>query len=272
MAGEVGSKTNGDEEAWTWVLAALDRLRQGLSVDASESMIEVPGWPEWIRLYWPLLQPGALVLGQLGQTLDGRIATISGHSHYVTGEPDRQHLHRLRALVDAVIVGAGTLCADNPRLTVRMVQGPQPVRVVLDPRGRMPLGSEVLQDGAAPTLWLRTVADLDSNLQPHVEVLCLPEISPGGGFAPASVLELLRSRGLQRVLVEGGGLTVSRFLQDGVLDRLFLTLAPMLLGSGRPSITLEPVTNLAQALRPKTRIFRLGEDTLFDLELRSAGS
>jgi diaminohydroxyphosphoribosylaminopyrimidine deaminase/5-amino-6-(5-phosphoribosylamino)uracil reductase len=268
LGSEAGSKTQDAEEAWAWILTACDRLRQGLPVDKSDAMLAIPRWPEWVQLYLPLLRPEPLVLGQLGQTLDGRIATVSGHSHYVTGEPDRQHLHRLRAQMDAVVVGVGTICADNPRLTVRMVHGPQPVRVVLDPRGRMPLGSEVLQDGAGPTLWLRAAPGLQSEVQPHVEVLLLPETVPGGGFAPADVLALLRSRGLQRVLVEGGGVTVSRFLQEGLLDRLFLTLAPMLLGSGRPSITLQPIVDLAQALRPKTRRFQLGEDTLFDLDLQ----
>jgi riboflavin biosynthesis pyrimidine reductase len=82
------------------------------------------------------------------------------------------------------------------------------------------------------------------------------------------VLEALRARGYRRVLVEGGGVTVSRFLQAGVLDRLHVCVAPLLIGSGRPALTLPPVETLAHALRPRCRHFHLGDDLLFDLDLR----
>src|SRR5206468_4442700 len=79
-----------------------------------------------------------IAVGQLGQSLDGRIATLSGDSCYINGPEGIAHLHRLRALVDAVVVGAGTVRADDPQLTVRSVSGPNPVRVVIDPRGTLP--------------------------------------------------------------------------------------------------------------------------------------
>ncbi len=87
------------------------------------------------------------------------------------------------------------------------------------------------------------------------------------GFAPAKVLEALRARGLRRILVEGGGVTVSRFLQDSALTRLHVTVAPMLIGSGRHTLTLPPIASLDQALRPPCHLFRLGDDVLFDLDL-----
>jgi riboflavin biosynthesis pyrimidine reductase len=93
-----------------------------------------------------------------------------------------------------------------------------------------------------------------------------------GGLDLAVLLDQLRSRGLRRILVEGGGVTVSRFLQAGLLDRLHLTVAPLLIGSGRPSITLDPIADLDQALRPACRRFTLGEDVLFDLDLRSGSA
>jgi riboflavin biosynthesis pyrimidine reductase len=92
--------------------------------------------------------------------------------------------------------------------------------------------------------------------------------SEGDGFDLDALLEGLRSRGLRRILVEGGGVTVSRFLQKGLLDRLHLTVAPLLIGSGRPSITLDSIASLDDALRPACRRFTLGEDVLFDLDLR----
>src|SRR6185503_8836703 len=103
--------------------------------------------PPWEDLFGPLRVPRGddlVVIGQLGQSLDGRVATPTGHSHYINGPAGLDHLHRLRALVDAVVVGIGTAIADDPRLTVRRVSGPQPVRVVIDPNGRLPSSAHLL--------------------------------------------------------------------------------------------------------------------------------
>ena len=85
-----------------------------------------------------------MVVAQIGQSLDGRVATETGHSHYINGPAGLAHLHRLRALVDAVVVGVGTALADDPQLTVRRVSGPHPARVVIDARGRLPGGAKLL--------------------------------------------------------------------------------------------------------------------------------
>ena len=95
----------------------------------------------WEDLFGPLRAlrvDDIMAIGQLGQSLDGRVATPTGHSHYINGPAGLNHLHRLRALVDAVVVGIGTAVADDPQLTVRRVSGPQPVRVVIDPKGGCP--------------------------------------------------------------------------------------------------------------------------------------
>ena len=226
-------------------------------------------------LYLPLQLNPDLVIGQIGQSLDGRIATDNGHSHYVTGPADIRRLHRLRALVDAVIVGAGTVAADNPRLTVRQVEGENPVRVILDPHGRLSRDRAVFRDNAARTLVIRLAPDGRPG-PVHGDLLMLPADLRDGNdtqdgafvFAPVMVLEALRARGLRRILVEGGGMTVSRFLQHGALTRLHVTVAPMLIGSGRHTLTLPPIASLDQALRPPCRLFHLGDDVLFDLDLR----
>ena len=120
-----------------------------LSVDAHRAWAEVPHrirageiLPEpWEGLFGTLRSPppaaGCVTVGQIGQSLDGRIATLSGHSRYINGSQGLCHLHRLRALVDAVVVGVGTALADDPQLTVRHVGGPSPARIVVDPRGRI---------------------------------------------------------------------------------------------------------------------------------------
>ena len=105
--------------------------------------------PPWEELFGPLRKGGAdglVVVGQCGQSIDARIATPTGHSHYINGEAGLIHLHRLRALVDAVVVGVGTAIKDDPRLTVRRVEGPSPARVIIDPSGRIPPSARVLRD------------------------------------------------------------------------------------------------------------------------------
>jgi len=254
-----------DAREWDAILERLAALRRGEGRPADGP---AGGGSQTEAIYLPLVATRELVIAQLGQTLDGRIATHSGHSHFVTGPEDIEHLHRLRALVDAVVVGAGTVIADDPQLTVRHVRGDNPVRVVLDPSGRVPPGRKMFQDGAAPTLWLQSRRAKPPAGSGTVEVLLMDEAAAGEGFHPAAVLQRLAARGLTRILVEGGGLTVSRFLAAGVLDRLHLTVAPVLLGSGRPSVTLDPVHTLHEALRPQCRHFALGPDILFDLCFR----
>nr|WP_297460231.1 RibD family protein [uncultured Halomonas sp.] len=209
-----------------------------------------------------------LAIAQLGQSLDGRIATVTGASHYVNGIESRVHLHRLRALVDAVLVGASTVAADDPRLSVRLVAGRHPLRVILDPRGRLPAERHVFQSAEAPTLHLvGEGAPSNGPVGAHVERIAMP-LGDGGidaGIEPRAILELLAVRGLERVLIEGGGLTVSRFLEAGVLHRLHLLVAPLLIGSGRPGLSLTPIDTLDRALRPEARTFTCGDDTLFDL-------
>ena len=104
------------------------------------------------ELYLPLQVQDGLTVAQIGQSLDGRIATTTGRSHYITGAGDILRLHRLRALVDAVVVGAGTIASDDPRLTVREVEGDNPVRVILDPDTRLDPTRQVFSDGAARTV------------------------------------------------------------------------------------------------------------------------
>jgi diaminohydroxyphosphoribosylaminopyrimidine deaminase / 5-amino-6-(5-phosphoribosylamino)uracil reductase len=221
--------------------------------------------------YAPLREPagGAVVIAQLGQSLDGRIATVTGHSHYVTGDEDRRHLHLLRALVDAVVVGGRTVAADNPQLTVREVAGCNPLRVVLDPRGRLPADRHVFLDCPENTL-LVLGAGVVSTAMSRVETLHLP--ASATGFDPAALVTALARRGRHRLLIEGGGRLVSACLAAGVLDYLYLSIAPVIIGSGVQGLELPPVATMGAALRPQTRRYALGSDTLFRLDLRAAPS
>ena len=214
----------------------------------------------------PLLG-GAFTIAQIGQSLDGRVATESGHSHYINGPPALRHLHALRALSDAVLVGVGTVVADDPLLTVRRVTGPSPARVVIDPRGRVPIDARCFLEDGVRRLVLRSV---DAPTAPGVEVLRL-QAGADGRLDPQVIIGALRAAGLHRLLVEGGPATVSAFVAAEALDRLHILMAPVLIGSGFPGLTLPPIATMTQALRPEVHPHLIGEgEVLFDCNMRSA--
>lgn len=186
---------------------------------------------------------------KLATSLDGRIATASGESQWITGPDARQQGHRLRASHDAILVGVETVLADDPELTVRLPDyaGSHPLRVVLDSRLRTPVTAKV---ASGNTLILTTAA-------PHVigqaEVVAVA--ADDGRPAVAAVLEALTARGVTSLLIEGGGRVAASFLQAGVVDAIEWFRAPILLGGeGRPCVASLALAKLADA--PKFR--RLG--------------
>ncbi|MFG1351759.1 RibD family protein [Xanthobacter autotrophicus] len=210
------------------------------------------------------------VVAQLGQSLDGRIATPSGDSKYINGPHALDHLHALRAGVDAVMVGVGTVIADDPMLTVRRVAGQSPARVVIDPSGRADPSARCFTADGARRIVLRR-AGIAAPVAEGVEVIALEE---AGAFAPAAMLDALAARGLTRILVEGGAHTLSAFLEAGCLDALHVFVSPVILGAGRIGLTRKACDTLADALRPAARahVFPDG-DVLFACDLaRGAGT
>ena len=204
------------------------------------------------------------VVAQLGQSLDGRIATLTGESQWINGDGALDHVHRLRAAVDAVIIGVGTVIADNPRLNVRRVTGRNPARVVIDPSGRAPPASHCLAaDGGRRIV----VTAQKGNLADDIEVIVLP--CENGRLKPASIIAALWNLGLKSILIEGGAHTVSSFLDARAVDRLHVLVAPVILGSGKPGLSLKPIDTLVEALRPATHVHVLADgDVLFDCDLR----
>ncbi|MGI9407195.1 MAG: RibD family protein [Hyphomicrobiaceae bacterium] len=207
------------------------------------------------------------MIGQLGQSLDGRIAAPNGQSHYINGDEALEHLHRLRALVDAVVVGASTIALDNPSLTVRRVEGLNPARVIIDPKRRVDMGSKVFTQATAPTL---IIGPQHKDDPPETDC-----IEPGnaGTIEPSWIADQLAERGLKRLLIEGGATTVSQFIASGNLDRLHILTGPIIIGSGSAGINLPAIDHLKDAVRPETKVFPFaGGDVLFDCDLRKSGT
>lgn len=218
----------------------------------------------------PVAADGCLVIGRLAQTLDGRIATVTGSSQWIGGPGDILHTHRLRALCHAVIVGAGTIRGDDPRLTTREAEGPDPVRVVLDTELRLGAEHRVFRQPGPPTLLLAAEDAPGGARHGAAEVLRVARAADGPGLSLPAILAALAARGLTRLFVEGGGVTISRFLAAGCLDRLHLTVAPVLLGSGIPAFSLPPVATIAEGLRLAWHAHPIPPDMLFDVEIGRA--
>jgi diaminohydroxyphosphoribosylaminopyrimidine deaminase / 5-amino-6-(5-phosphoribosylamino)uracil reductase len=237
-----------------------------LSAQRGEILPGIEENPLW-SIYGPLIEAAAadqpFVIGQIGQSIDGRIATASGQSRYINGPAAIVHLHRLRALVDAVVVGIGTVVADDPQLNVRHTQGRPPARVIIDPSGRLPPDARCLYgDGARRIVVCANEKSVAGGLE-HLQVA-----PKNGRFAPADILEALQGIGLRRILLEGGAKTLSQFLDAGCLDRLHVMIAPMIIGSGPIGIDLAPINDLDEALRPNVAVTALPSgDQLWDCDL-----
>jgi diaminohydroxyphosphoribosylaminopyrimidine deaminase / 5-amino-6-(5-phosphoribosylamino)uracil reductase len=220
--------------------------------------------------YAPVLtaSPGhAFVVAQLGQSLDGRIATPTGESRWINQSCALDHVHRLRATVDAVVVGVGTVVADDPLLNVRRVAGRHPVRVVIDPSGRCPQAAKVFNDDGIRRILIRS-PESEAPVPPGVEVIRISAY--GRTLAPGEIVAALYAAGIHTMLIEGGAWTVSQFIDAGAVDRLHVMVAPMILGSGKTGLELRPIARLADAKRPVTNVHVLPDgDVLFDCNLRS---
>lgn len=223
-----------------------------------------------LDLYLPFLslkENGSMVIGHLGQSLDAQIATESGDAFFVTGPENRKHLHRMRALAQAVVVGVETVVTDNPQLTTRDVDGQHPVRVVLDPTARMPMDTGIATDGVAPT-WVVQADDTHTPEGKEAEVLRIHVPLKNGRMQMAEIIAVLAEKGIRRIFVEGGGQTVTGMLTENCLDYFQLAAAPVFVGKGRPSVQLPSVLTMNSAFRPPYALYRMGADVLWSFDLR----
>jgi hypothetical protein len=228
---------------------------------------------ELLNLYLPICSATLrhpVTVGHLGQSLDGFHRHASGDSRFVTGDDNLVHVHRMRALCDAVVVGAGTVAADDPQLTTRHVPGPSPLRVVIDPGRRLETHVQSLHRSAgANALCLRTDASF------YLAKLCRRRDGRRyrrgrrrhGGRAGDAVVA---GAGLARACWWRGAASRCRRSSRRSCSIVFRSrLLPVFIGEGRPAIRLAPQTHLRDCLRPGYRVYRMGGDVLFDCELNA---
>ncbi len=228
-----------------------------MSTSASDAIARIRNAPE----------TSPFVVAQLGQSLDGRIATPTGESRWINQDAALDHLHALRAAVDAVVVGIGTVLADDPGLNVRRVPlaagQQQPARIVIDPSGRLPADAKLLTNDGAQCF---AITAHDCPASPPCEEIRLN--CRDGSLCPKAVVSALFEKGFKRLLIEGGAMTVSNFIEAGAVDRLHLLVAPLILGSGKNGLNLEPIDKIDEALRPPSHVYVLPDgDVLFDCDL-----
>ena len=213
-----------------------------------------------------------LVTLKFAQTLDGRIATVTGNSRWISSEPSRKLAHKLRSLYDGILVGVGTVLADDSQLTVRLVKGRNPTRIVLDSELRIPVSSKVLRDQEVSHTIVATTprAEKEKFRQLSamgIEVLVV-QADEEGRVDLKVLLGMLGERGISSLLVEGGTTVTTALLQQGLVDKLVVFIAPKILGKGIEAIGDLGIKDIDQALKlSRVRSYRRGEDMVVEARL-----
>lgn len=201
---------------------------------------------------------------KIASTLDGRIATVTGASRWITGDQARAVGHQLRASHDVILIGSETALQDDPDLTCRLpgLSGRSPVRVVADGRLRLAGNSRLMQTAAATPTWILTHAPFDGRLCPPGVTLLKVDRGLDGHLDPQAIAQTLADRGVTRVLIEGGGVLAASFLRAGLIDRLVWFHAPKIIGSdGREAVAVAGVRELVDALPFARRsVHQMGND------------
>ena len=197
-------------------------------------------------------------IGQIGQSLDGKIALLNGNSHYINDKNSISYLHSLRSICDAVVVGVNTIRKDDPLLTTRAIKGPNPQRIIIDPSLKLTNKYQVFKDGMPNIIFTHSKKNKKFN---NTQIYKLPERN----FTNL-IYQNINRLGYKLVLVEGGSKTISKFLENKLLNIMQFIIAPTIIGSGINSINIEPITNLKNVIRTKNNIFKFGKEIIVSLE------
>jgi GTP cyclohydrolase II len=204
------------------------------------------------------------VVLKYAQSIDGRIATLGGDARWISSEAERRISHGLRAACDAVLVGVGTAIVDDPRLTVRMVPGSSPLRVVLDSTLRLPSTAHVFDDEARTVVLTTSSSSEDRRAALRARAVGVHVVEDGPrGVDLAGALQTLRALGVDSLLVEGGARVITSFFAEKLVDRLVVGIAPTIMGTGVDAVGDLGVASVAESVRLTNRsVHQVGDDLL----------
>ena len=200
------------------------------------------------------------LIGQIGQSLDGKIALNNGNSHYINEKESILYLHCLRAVCDGVLVGVNTVIKDNPLLTTRKIKGSSPVRLIIDPSLKLSNKYKIFKDDN------QNIIFTNSNKQKKINNTLIVKF-PKKNFTN-NIFKYLKKTSFKNILVEGGPTTLSNFIEMKLLNYMQFIISPTLIGSGIDSLKLKPITNLKNAIRVKNTISKLGKEIVITLNLK----
>ena len=228
-----------------------------------ESKINISKYYQSIlNILLPILRKNKkLVIAQIGQSIDGRIALNNGNSHYINNPKSIIYLHCLRSISDAIIVGSNTIKKDDPLLTTRKIKGTNPKRIIID--GSLSLNNKykIFNDGNENIIFTKSNKNIRLN---NSTIIRLKEKN----FTKNFITQIKKLK-YKNILVEGGSKTISELINNKYIDILQFMIAPILIGSGINSLNLKEISNLKKAIRPKSNFNELENEIIVNLFLNS---
>ena len=215
-----------------------------------------------LNILVPILRKNKkLVIAQIGQSIDGRIALNNGNSHYINNPKSIIYLHCLRSISDAIIVGSNTIKKDDPLLTTRKIKGTNPKRIIID--GSLSLNNKykIFNDGNENIIFTKSNKNIRFN---NSTIIRLKEKN----FTKNLITQIKKLK-YKNILVEGGSKTISELINNNYIDILQFMIAPILIGSGINSLNLKEISNLNKAIRPKHNFNELENEIIVNLFLNS---
>lgn len=208
-----------------------------------------------------LLKKNNNFIGQIGQSLDGKIALNNGSSHYINEKESITYLHCLRSISDGVLVGVNTIIKDNPLLTTRKIKGPNPIRLIIDPTLKLTNKYKIFKDNNKNIIFTNS-----SKEKKFINTTIVK--FPKKNFTQ-NIYDYLKKTSLQTILIEGGPTTLSHFIELKLLNYMQFIISPTIIGSGIDSVRLKPISDLKNALRAKNTICKLGKEIIVTLDFNS---
>lgn len=208
-----------------------------------------------------LLKNNSNLIGQIGQSIDGKIALNNGKSHYINEKESIIYLHCLRSISDGVLVGVNTIIKDNPLLTTRKIKGQNPTRLIIDPSLKLTNKYKIFKDNN------KNIVFTNSSKRKKLYNTTIVKF-PKKNFT-LSICKYLKKTSLKTILIEGGPTTLSHFIELKLLNYMQFIISPTIIGSGIDSLKLKPITNLKNAIRKKNTISKLGKEIIVTLDFNS---